>query len=409
MFLLLTGMSLLLIQFLCNFVNSLLGDSESKDETAARLMAADANYNDEESKRLKGQYQQKQIQKKPSVARRAGRSLMDVMRVSPPASIERRRRERMPRALELIVERQKQSELAYHQGVHEREMDVLVGGIEQGLNEYADDAEWLQKDKMDYGENNFRRIGGDRQWLNEVEKKEQFHKERVQEIIEKDLNKRLTQINYLQLLAEVGGMGVSRRIVKWRDNDVVIYDVDAQKCPLKLLTHALDYHLENIVDAANQTAERVILFPSMWSENAYDVEMSSSTSGVNAANARGNNISTSYLSTINPKWDIMAVPGSVVYGFDHVDAGSVQNLTARDGHNPNITNSGLIRYAENALDFFDELDNASTYGYNEVLLRRYAENGIAKRPDCIVTRHSVISDDAIHHAVVHDVPIVNIR
>lgn len=66
---------------------------------------------------------------------------------------------------------------------------------------------------------------------------------------------------------------------------------------------------------------------------------------------------------------------------------------------------------ENNLNIWDELvDNIPKWGgYNEIVLRRFAENGKAKPPDYLVIENGEISDDIKHHAAVFGVPIINVE
>ena len=63
-----------------------------------------------------------------------------------------------------------------------------------------------------------------------------------------------------------------------------------------------------------------------------------------------------------------------------------------------------------ALDAIAGLEGAhGTPTYNEVLLRRYSENGVPKRPDYIICENGVISEESLRHAKYYGIPILNIN
>ena len=83
------------------------------------------------------------------------------------------------------------------------------------------------------------------------------------------------------------------------------------------------------------------------------------------------------------------------------------SVTNGDGSTSNMEGD-----AETSISNPDELDMLEgaegTNNYNEILLRRYSENGMPKRPDYIVAENGQITETMLRHAEYFGIPIINI-
>jgi hypothetical protein len=120
--------------------------------------------------------------------------------------------------------------------------------------------------------------------------------------------------------------------------------------------------------------------------------------------SKGDTISCSYYTSSERNIDNY-IPGELVYGFENVGADSVIQAYNGDGMTGNMIGQRETRLSDaGALQRLTEL----TVHYNEVVLRRYDENGNPKLPNYIVVRNGKISDVSIRHAKYFNIPIVNI-
>ena len=144
--------------------------------------------------------------------------------------------------------------------------------------------------------------------------------------------------------------------------------------------------------------------PAIWAE-PLDKAKESDGFGTRNENARGNVISASFRNSESN----FSTYSELVYGFESVDAGSILYVHEQDAGTVNV----VEEWAETFLDKGDSeaikrLEEAGTSGYNEVLIKRYSETGIAKRPDYIIVQNGEITDAVLRHAKFFGIPIINI-
>lgn len=235
-------------------------------------------------------------------------------------------------------------------------------------------------------------------------KHERLRNQRAQEMAERSLNSRLLTVDNLEEEVLSDNPEVAKRTIEYEGNDIPVYDLKG--VPFTLLTHTVDYRNANKPgEIGTETYRAVMENPAIWAEQR-DVAAQSAGFGTRNGDARGDTISTSY-TTSETNFD-SRVPGELVYGFDHIDADSIISVSHDDGGTSNMAgrNETSIREANP----FKNLEGpGSTKGYNEVLLRRYSEDGAPKNPDYIVAQNNKINETMLKHADYFKIPIVNIQ
>ena len=255
----------------------------------------------------------------------------------------------------------------------------------------------------------------------ERKKEERLRNQRSQEIIEKDLNSRLLSVDNLETEVLSENPDISKRFVPYENDEVTIYDLKG--LPYSMLTHTVDYRRANkeAVERGDKSFNNLIGTktyldvmndPTIWTERR-DVAEASIGFGSREADARGDTISCSFHnSETNNKGfirDSENSPHDLIYGFEKVEPDSVISIDRTDGGTSNILGKSETQLNDSKIGEIEKIQKSSRHGYNEVLLRRYSENGVPKRPDYIVAINGRISDAALRHAKYFGVPIVNIE
>ena len=239
----------------------------------------------------------------------------------------------------------------------------------------------------------------------ERKKLDRLKTQRVQEIVEKDLNSRLLKVEDLEAETFFDNPEIQKHIIVFRGSEIPVYDLKG--LPFTLLSHTVDYRNSGgptLDEIGQETYLKVMEDPGVWAERQ-DKVMEASGYGTRNKDARGNTISASFW---NSKTNIESYKsGELIYGFEQVSADSIINIYCKDGNTKNMygkEDAGLSN--PNKLD---EISRPHAGGqYNEVLLRRYSENGIPKNPDYIITEGTV-SEIALKHASFFNIPIININ
>jgi hypothetical protein len=186
-------------------------------------------------------------------------------------------------------------------------------------------------------------------------------------------------------------------------SEIPVYDLKG--LPFAILSHTVDYrNIDNPLDEIGQNTYREVMKnPGVWNERQ-DKAMEASGFGTRNENARGDTISTSFRDS--EKNIDSYVFGELIYGFEQVSADSIISISNGDGGTSNMAGRSETNLSDpNILDQITGVNGTSIY--NEVLLRRYSENGIPKSPDYIIT-NGTISETALKHAKFFNIPIINI-
>lgn len=237
----------------------------------------------------------------------------------------------------------------------------------------------------------------------ERQKHERFRNQRAQELLERNLNDRLLSINSLEDEIIMENPGVEKRSISYDGVEIPVYDLKG--LPFSLLTHTVDYRrLNKKGDIGTETYKEVMESPSIWMQRKDEAEQSKEY-GTRKSSARGDTISTSYRNSEKNLSTYLS--GDLVYGFATVEPDSVLKVINNDGRTPNIV--GKAETSVSNAQGIDALENNFSSKYNEILLRRYTENGMPKKPDYIVSTNGQFSEAALRHAKYYGIPIINIE
>ena len=236
------------------------------------------------------------------------------------------------------------------------------------------------------------------------EDNEFLKRQRIQEVVERDLSENLLKIEDLDIEVYAGNPEVEKRFVTWRKKDIPVYDLKG--IPFKFLSTTIDYRkLGKIGDIGTETYQTVMKNPWIWTRRQDQVEARKGY-GTRKADALGDTISASYW---NSERNIGShAHGDLLYGFEGVNADSIILVANGDGGTNNM--AGNIRTTVKDTDAVKQLEGPEGVStYNEVLLRRYSENGMPKRPDYVIVENGNITESVLRAARYYDIPIVNIE
>ncbi len=353
---------------------------------------------------MQNEAERKQVSAKPSFFKQATRLVMDKLGIKIPGSEERRNREAMHVALiehnEEKLLREKEWE---EKAAQEKEREAIEAAQEKE-REAIEAAQRRAEEAQREQEELERDMQGARSDA-ERKKLDRLKTQRVQEIVEKDLNSRLLKVEALEAETFFDNPEIQKHIMVFRGSEIPVYDLKG--LPFTLLSHTVDYRNSGgptLDEIGQETYLKVMEDPGVWAERQ-DKVMEASGYGTRNKDARGNTISASFW---NSKTNIESYKsGELIYGFEQVSANSIINIFAEDGNTKNMygrEDAGLSN--PNKLD---EISRPHAGGqYNEVLLRRYSENGIPKSPDYIITEGTV-SEIALKHVSFFNIPIININ
>lgn len=347
--------------------------------------------------KMRGEAEIKQVSAKPSLFKQATRLVMDKLGIKIPGSEERRDREAMHVALveyheEKLLREKEWEENKKIEEAQEREREAKKEA-QNRIEETQRKQKALERDMQDARSDTERK------------KLDRLKTQRVQEIVEKDLNSRLLKVEDLEAETFFDNPEIQKHKMVFRGSEIPVYDLKG--LPFTLLSHTVDYRNSGgptLDEIGQETYLKVMEDPGVWAERQ-DKVMEASGYGTRNKDARGNTISASFW---NSKTNIESYKsGELIYGFEQVSADSIINIFDEDGNTKNMygkEDAGLSN--PNRLD---EISRPHTGGqYNEVLLRRYSENGIPKNPDYIITEGTV-SEIALKHASFFNIPIININ
>lgn len=387
-------------------------DQEQADQSDAPWLAwlniaLDAYQEDERSRvdRLKrdiasdpdnetlDRYQQERDFRKPSTLRKVGRVALDVMRIHPQSSEQRRDREAMGLAIS-EYDAEAESQRQWRDWVQKKQ------AVSERLRQEEEDrkeAEALERDMVEAMDVMRRRSH------------ELTIGQRNQEIIEREINSRLLTVDKLEEEVLSGSHEVSKGVIDYDGTQIPIYHLKG--VPFSMLSHAVDFRryawMNKKYITGGGTSKALFDDPSIWSKHEEDA-LTDKSSGYNA---RGNLVSVSYINSENNINN--ADKGKLRYGFDEIPGGSFLAFNDRDGGTPNyIGENGTNNVARglNYNEVLNKLNNISyADGHNEALLKRYSDTGLPLLPSYIITESGEIADQALRHAKYFNIPIVDIN
>lgn len=342
------------------------------------------------------EYEWKQSTSEPSVFKKTVRLIADKLGIKTKRGEELRDREAMRVALieyrKEVDAKQRAHEESERKNILEKERREAVQKAYKASQERGD-LERVMLEVRDY----FNRT-----------KQEKFKKQRVQEIVERDLNARLLTTSNLETETLSGNPEIQKQSVLFDGTQIPVYDLKGLS--FSILSTTVDYRKANdemngnTFDIGKETYKKVLANPAIWGERREDAEKSDGF-GTRNRNARGDTICASYW---NSDQNIYShVTGDLIYGFERVGPDSIVSVYNRDGGTGNM--DGRKETDLSDPDAIRNLEGADgNFGYNEILLRRYSENGIPKKPDYIITENGKITEAALRHAKYFGIPIVNI-
>lgn len=337
-------------------------------------------------------YQQERDFRKPSTLRKVGRMALDVMRIHPQSSEQRRDREAMSLAIS-EHDAETKSQRQWRDWVQKKQ------AMSERLRQEEDrkEAEALERDMVEA-------MDVMRQRSHEL-----TIGQRNQEIIEREINSRLLTVDKLEEEVLSGSHEVSKGVIDYDGAQIPIYHLKG--IPFSMLSHAVDFRryawMNKKYITGGGTSKALFDDPSIWSKHEEDA-LTDKSSGYNA---RGNLVSVSYINSENNINN--ADKGKLRYGFDKIPGGSFLAFNDRDGGTPNyIGENGTNNVARglNYNEVLNKLNNISYVdGHNEALLKRYSDTGLPLLPSYIITESGEIADQALRHAKYFNIPIVDIN
>lgn len=382
---------------------------QSKEKTQRRLTLSDKYGIKERPRvdRLKSnlysdsgkitEYERKQSASDPSIFKKAVRLITDKLGMKTKRGEELRDREAMRIALTEYRE-----EDARRRAYEERERkDILEKERREAAKKAAQEADKARQERKNLEETML--LARDY-----FDLKERFKKQRVQEIVERDLNARLLTTESLETEVLSENPEIQKQSVLFDGIQIPVYNLKGLS--FSILSTTVDYRKENdkmkgsLFDIGKETYKKVLANPAIWGERREDAEKSDDF-GTRNRNARGDTISASYWNSDRNIYSHFT--GDLIYGFERVGPDSIISVFNRDGGTGNMDGRNETDLSDP--DAIRNLEGADgNFGYNEILLRRYSENGIPKKPDYIITENDKITEAALRHAKYFGIPIVNI-
>ena len=345
--------------------------------------------------KMMNEARRKQVSTRPGLFKQATRFVMDKLGIKISGSEERRNREAMHIALieyheEELLRQKEWEEKQKIEAAQQKEREARKAAQER-IEKAQKEQEELEREM---------RTARD---IAEQNKRNRFEKQRIQEIIEQDLNSRLLKVEDLETEAFSNNPEIQKHEMVFEGSEIPVYDLKG--LPFAILSHTVDYrNVDNPLDEIGQNTYREVMKnPGVWNERQ-DKAMEASGFGTRNENARGDTISTSFRDS--EKNIDSYVPGELIYGFEQVSADSIISISNGDGGTSNMAGRSETNLSDpNILDQITGVNGTSIS--NEVLLRRYSENGIPKSPDYIIT-NGTVSETALKHAKFFNIPIINI-
>ena len=126
----------------------------------------------------------------------------------------------------------------------------------------------------------------------ERENNDYLKRQRVQEIVERDLNSRILKVDDLETEVLSENPEVDKRFVSWRKQDIPVYDLKG--LPFAMLSTTVDYRrLGKEGDIGTETYKTIMKNPWTWTRRRDEAEGRKGF-GTREANALGDTISASY-------------------------------------------------------------------------------------------------------------------
>lgn len=345
-------------------------------------------------------YRYEQIDIPPSTLRKIGRLALDRLGIHFARSETRRRREAMAIA---VKEYDKEVEQTYLE--QERRQEEIRKGIKKEREESE-----LAKARKEREDTQRELIKAMEEYR--TNKTKRFQQQRIQELLERNLNSRLLTIDTLEEEVLCKNPEVEKTTRNYQDTEIPVYNL--RGLPFSMLSHDVEYRKVSSGDPHHigiQTSARVVKDPAVWAQSE-DGAIREGGFGTRSGNARGNVISASYInseSNLDNRSRATNNENDLCYGFSNLDANELLFVSCRDGGTPNMVDKDAIFLNNGDEEIIESLESSASKGnYNEFLFKRYSEKGQARNPDYIIAEDGIITEDMLRHAKFFNIPIVNI-
>lgn len=249
-------------------------------------------------------------------------------------------------------------------------------------------------------------------------------KQAIHDVLEVELQEKLTRLSDLDLAASRGEPGISlgflntneslfdgepdgemffdkvnnKSSLEW-GNEILIYKLSG--LPIRFLQHTVDYRLSPDTDV-NSTgfirSQNLLLNPEYWINQENDIR-----------GEKSNTLSCSYVdSEINIMHGAATSFFGVAYGFCKIEKNALIGIYKGDGQTANTVGEMAAHDGRYEVESLDELAYESTSSYNEVFLRRFDTNNQSLMPDFLITYDGFYSDQMVKHAKFFNIPIIDI-
>ena len=268
-----------------------------------------------------------QIGTRPSTLRKIGRLAMDRLGIHFGGSETRRRREAMGVAVKEYDAEQAEERL--------RLQERLEAAETKRIEEEKHDREAREKREKEDMEQSL--IKGMEEYRKG--KKERFQKQRIQELLERQVNDRLLTVDALEEEVVSGNPEAERDIRMYDGAEIPIYTL--RGLPFSMLSHNVEYrriNSGNLDHIGVQTSAKVVEDPTVWTQDESSA-MQEGGYGTRGGDARGNVISTSYInseSNLDNRFRSTDGHADLCYGFSHLDPSALLFVSLGDGATPNI-------------------------------------------------------------------------
>lgn len=250
-------------------------------------------------------------------------------------------------------------------------------------------------------------------------------KQTIHDVLEVELQEKLTTLSDLDLAASRGEPGISLGFLNTNEslfdgepdgemffdkvdnksslervNEILVYKLSG--LPIRFLQHTVDYRLSPDTDV-NSTgfirSQNLLLNPEYWINQENDIR-----------GEKSNTLSCSYVdSEINIMHGAATSFFGVAYGFCKIEKNALIGVYKGDGQTANNVGEMAAHDGRYEVESLDELAYKSTSSYNEVFLRRFDTNNQSLMPDFLITYDGFYSDQMVKHAKFFNIPIIDIE
>ena len=299
----------------------------------------------------------------------------------------------------------------------------------KGTSESEDGSDFENKPIDSYLENELQMVEilkesiGQQNAFNSANRK--LDKKSIHDVLEIELQEKLTTLSDLDLAASRGEPGISLGFLNTNEslfdgesdgemffdmvdnkssldqlNEILVYKLSG--FPIRFLQHTVDYRLSPDTDI-NSTgfirSQNLLLNPEYWMNQDDDIR-----------GEKSNTLSCSYVdSEINIMHGAATSFFGVAYGFCKIEKNSLIGIYKGDGQTANNVGEMAAHDGRYEVESLDELAYKSTSSYNEVFLRRFDTNNQSLMPDFLITYDVFYSDQMVEHAKFFNVPIIDIE